>query len=183
MLRVFVSKVAYFSFWVTYTFTLTFIICACTFGILKTFQVHRRMYSIRRNRALQSRRLTKTLMFISLLALLSWIPIIVMNTLEAINVSDRKRDECYFIICLIAFHKQRVHSAVDIFGLCIHWHQFSPPPPHPPSPKIILYALFRESSFTLCFACWCANLLRSNFEDREVIFNSSFELYVICLRR
>ena len=89
VLRVFVSKVAYFSFWVPYTFTLTFIICACTFGIWKTFQLHR-MSSIRRNRALQSRRLTKTLMFISLLALLSWIPIIIMNTLEAINVSANK---------------------------------------------------------------------------------------------
>lgn len=90
VLRVFVSKVAYFSFWVPYTFVLTFIICACTFGIWKTFQAHRRMSSIRRNRALQSRRLTKTLMFISLLALLSWIPIIIMNTLEAINVSVNK---------------------------------------------------------------------------------------------
>lgn len=90
VLRVFVSKVAYFSFWVPYTFTLTFIICVCSFGIWKTFQLHRRMSLIRRNRALQSRRLTKTLMFISLLALLSWIPIIVMNTLEAINVSANK---------------------------------------------------------------------------------------------
>ena len=90
VLRVFVSKVAYFSFWVPYTFILTFIICACTFGIWKTFQLHRRMSSIRRNRALQSRRLTKTLMFISLLALLSWIPIIIMNTLEAINVAANK---------------------------------------------------------------------------------------------
>ena len=90
VLRVFVSKLAYFSFWVTYTFTLTFIICACTVGIWKTFQLHRRSSSIRRNRALKSRRLTKTLMFISLLALLSWIPIIIMNTLEAINVSVNK---------------------------------------------------------------------------------------------
>ena len=90
VLRVFVSELAYFSFWVPYTFILTFIICACTFGIWKTFQAHRRMSSIRRNRALQSRRLTKTLMFISLLALLSWIPIIIVNTLEAINVSANR---------------------------------------------------------------------------------------------
>ena len=88
--RVFVSKVAYFSFWVTYTFALTFIICACTFGIWKTFQLHRRMSSIRRNRALQSRRLTKTLMLVSLLALMSWIPIIIINILEATNVSVNK---------------------------------------------------------------------------------------------
>ena len=90
LLRVFVSKVAYFSFWVPYTFILTSIICACAFGIWKTFQLHRRMSSIRRNTALQSRRLTKTLMLISLLTLLSWIPIIVMNTLEALNVSVNK---------------------------------------------------------------------------------------------
>lgn len=99
VLRVFVSKLAYFSFWVTYTFTLTLIICACTFGIWKTFQLHRRMSSIRRNRALRSRRLTKTLMFISLLVLLSWIPIIIMNTLEAINVSVNKN--VYYLAILL----------------------------------------------------------------------------------
>ena len=97
--RVFVSKVAYFSFWVTYTFTLTLIICACTFGIWRTFQLHRRTSSIRRNTALQSRRLTKTLMLISLLALLSWIPIIVMNTLEALNISANKN--IYYLTVLL----------------------------------------------------------------------------------
>ena len=99
VLRVFVSKVAYFSFWVTYTFTLTLIICACTFGIWRTFQLHRRMSSIRRNKALRSRRLTKTLMFISLLALLSWIPIIIMNTLQAISVSANKN--IYYLTVLL----------------------------------------------------------------------------------
>ena len=35
---------------------------------------------------------------------------------------------------LFAFDKERVHNAVeiDIFGLCIHRHQFAPPPPPPP---------------------------------------------------
>ena len=32
---------------------------------------------------------------------------------------------------IIAFDKERAHNAVeiDIFGLCIHRHQFAPPPP------------------------------------------------------
>jgi len=38
-------------------------------------------------------------MFISLLALLSWIPIIVMNTLEAINVSANKN--FYYLAVLL----------------------------------------------------------------------------------
>ena len=98
VLRVFVSKVAYFSFWVPYTFTLTFVICACSIGIWRKFE-HRRIPSIRQNRTLQSRRVTKTLMFISLLALLSWIPIIILNTLEAINVSVNKN--IYYLAVLL----------------------------------------------------------------------------------
>ena len=98
VLRIFVSKVAYFSFWVSYTFALTFVICVCSIGIWRRFE-HRRIPSIRQNRALQSRRLTKTLIFISLLALLSWIPIIILNTLEAINVSVNKN--IYYLAVLL----------------------------------------------------------------------------------
>jgi len=90
VLRVFVYEVAYYSLWVTYTFTLTFIICVCTLGIWRKFE-NRRMPSLtQQNRALQSRRLTKTLMLVSLLALMSWIPIIIINILEATNVSVNK---------------------------------------------------------------------------------------------
>ena len=87
VLRVFVSKVAYYSFWVAFTFTLTLIICACTFGVWRKFENRHMSSQTRQNRALQSRRLTKTLMLICLLALMSWIPLIIINTLEATNVS------------------------------------------------------------------------------------------------
>ena len=99
LLRVFVSKLAYYSFWVPYTFTLTFIICACTFDIWRHFE-NRRLYSLtQRDRALQSRRLTKTLMLISLLALMSWIPLIIINTLDATNVSVNKN--FYYLVVLL----------------------------------------------------------------------------------
>ena len=115
VLRVFVSKAAYFSFWVPYTFILTFIICACTFGIWRTFQLHRRMSSIRRNTALQSRRLTKTLMLISLLALLSWIPIIVMNTLEATDVPVNKN--LYYIAVLLNVSNCYINPVVYVLRI------------------------------------------------------------------
>ena len=99
VLRVFISEVAYYSFWVTHTFTLTFIICACTFGIWRIFE-NRRMPSLtQHNRALQSRHLTKTLMLISLLALMSWIPLIIINTLEATNVSVNRN--LYYLAVLL----------------------------------------------------------------------------------
>ena len=90
VLRVFVSKVAYYSFWVAFTFTLTLIICACTFGVWRKFENRHMSSQTRQNRALQSRRLTKTLMLICLLALMSWIPLIIINALEATNVSVNK---------------------------------------------------------------------------------------------
>ena len=99
LLRVFVSEVAFFSFWVTYTFTLTFIICACTSGIWRKFENRALSSLTKHNRALQSRRLTKTLMLISVLALMSWIPLIVMNTLDATNVSVNKN--LYYLAVLL----------------------------------------------------------------------------------
>ena len=99
VLRVFVSEVAYYSFWVTHTFILTFIICACTFGIRRIFENRLMSPLTQQNRALQSRHLTKTLMLISLFALMSWIPIIIINTLEAKNVSVNKN--LYYLAVLL----------------------------------------------------------------------------------
>ena len=99
VLRVFVSEVAYYSFWVTYIFTLTFIICACTFGIWRIFENRRKSLSSQQNRALQNRHLTKTLVLISVLAFISWIPIIIINTLEATNVSVNKK--LYYLAVLL----------------------------------------------------------------------------------
>ena len=99
VLKVFVSEVAYCSFWVTHTSILTFIICACTFGIWRIFE-NRPMSSLtQQNRTFQSRHLTKTLMLISLFALMSWIPIIIINTLEATNVSVNKN--LYYLAVLL----------------------------------------------------------------------------------
>lgn len=58
----------------------------CNFSIWRKFQ-HVRTFPMQQNRASQNQRLVKTLLLISILALLSWIPLIIMNTLFVFNRS------------------------------------------------------------------------------------------------
>ncbi len=67
-------------------FILTFIICVCNIGIWRKFQ-HGIVPSQQQNRALQKKRLTKTLLFLSVLALLSWLSFIILTCLVAQDVS------------------------------------------------------------------------------------------------
>ena len=59
---------------------LTFTICGCNIGIWKKFQ-QEGVPSQQKNRASQNRRLTKMLLLVSVLALLSWLPLIILNCL------------------------------------------------------------------------------------------------------
>ena len=56
----------------------TVIICGCNFAIWIKFK-HENVASTQQNREAQNIRLTKTLMFVSILTLLSWLPLIVVN--------------------------------------------------------------------------------------------------------
>ena len=60
---------------------LVLIICGCNIGIWIKWQHGRIRPSQGRNRDLQNRRLTSTLMFVSILALLSCLPVIILNYL------------------------------------------------------------------------------------------------------
>ena len=68
--------------WVPYTLILTIIICGCNVGIWRKFQ-QVSVASQQQNKAALNKRLTKTLLFVSVLALLSWLPLIVLNVLIA----------------------------------------------------------------------------------------------------
>ena len=63
---------------------LTIIVCVCNIGIWKNSK-HGRFTSQQQNRALQSKRLTKTLLYVSMLALVSWLPLLIMNILISIT--------------------------------------------------------------------------------------------------
>ena len=72
--------------WTPYALLVTFIICAFNFSIWRKFQ-HGRVASQQQNRALHNKRLTKTLLIASCLALLSWLPLIITNVLDVNGIS------------------------------------------------------------------------------------------------
>ena len=64
--------------------TLLLIVCGCNFGIWRNFR-HRRIASEQPIRDLQNRRLTKTLLLVSIIALISWLPGITVNVLRIVH--------------------------------------------------------------------------------------------------
>ena len=64
-----------------YTLTLILIICGCNIGIWQKFQTERVAASHQESRDLQNKRLTKTLLIVSGLTLLAWLPLVLLNLL------------------------------------------------------------------------------------------------------
>ena len=64
----------------SFSLILLFIVCGCNIGIWRKLQ-HGRVASQQQNRASQIQRLTKTLLFVSSVALLSWLPFIILYSL------------------------------------------------------------------------------------------------------
>jgi len=100
--------------WTPYTLILILVICGCHIGIWRKFR-HGRVASQQESKALQNKRLTKTLMFVSTLALLSWTPLIVLSCLHALTISIPWR---YFTIANIQnFSNSFVNPIVYAFKI------------------------------------------------------------------
>ena len=87
LLKIFASGGAYCWLWVQFTSSLIIIICGCNIGVWRKFQKRR---LTPHTKSSQKRQLTKTLLLISLLTLLSWSPIILLNIFRAVNYSVNK---------------------------------------------------------------------------------------------
>ena len=74
----------------SYIFTVTCIICGCNIAIWRKFQ-HGDVISQQKNRYVQNVRLTKTLIFASILNLLCWIPLAIVNGIDHESVLIRMR--------------------------------------------------------------------------------------------
>ena len=68
-------------FWGPYTLILILITCGCNIGIWQKFQTERVAASHQESRDLQNKRLTKTLLIVSGLTLLAWLPLVLLNFL------------------------------------------------------------------------------------------------------
>ena len=64
-----------------HTLILILITCGCNIGIWKKFQTGRVAASHQESRDLQNKRLTKTLLIVSGLTLLAWLPLVLLNLL------------------------------------------------------------------------------------------------------
>ena len=69
-------------FWGPYTLILILITCGCNIGIWQKFQTERVAASHQESRDLQNKRLTKTLLIVSGLTLLAWLPLVLSNLLR-----------------------------------------------------------------------------------------------------
>ena len=63
-------------FWIPYAVTLLLLLCSCNIGIWRKSQ-HRAVVS--QQNIVNSQRLTKTLLFVSMLSLICWLPLVVLN--------------------------------------------------------------------------------------------------------
>ena len=64
--------------WMSYVLIITFIICGCNIGIWRKFR-RGNISTQHQNRDSQNKHLTKTLLLLSILALLTWIPLVILN--------------------------------------------------------------------------------------------------------
>ena len=96
--------------WVSFGLTLTFIICGCNIGIWRKFQ-DGPVAVQQESRALQNKRLTKTLMFVSVLALLSWLPLIIVEVLLfVLDVPVPSR--CFLVASILNYSNSFVNPVV-----------------------------------------------------------------------
>ena len=113
------------SVWTPYLLTLIFVICGCNIGIWRKFR-HGSVASQQPSRDLLNKDLTKTLMLVSILASLSWLPLVIMNCLD---INDVQIPETFY----------------DLVNVINYSNSFANP---------VLYALrlpeFREA-WALCF--------------------------------
>ena len=98
--------------WMSFPLLFLFIVCACNIGICRTF--HKRKVSPQQGtRASQTQRLTVTLLLVSTVSLLSWLPLVTANYIFYVkNIIIPKRDLIYNIINILNFSNCFVNAVV-----------------------------------------------------------------------
>ena len=94
---------------------LTVIICVCNIAIWRNFQ-RERVAAQQRNGASRNRRLTKTLLLMSILALLCWLPIIILNVLIYITKTSIPR-KFYLMVNILNYSNSLVNPIVYVFRI------------------------------------------------------------------
>ena len=94
---------------------LTIIVCVCNIAIWRSFQ-HQSVASQHRNGASRNRRLTKTLLLVSILALLCWLPIVILNILIYITKTSIPW-KFYYMVNILNYSNSFVNPIVYVFRI------------------------------------------------------------------
>ena len=94
---------------------LTIIVCVCNIAIWRSFQ-HESVASQHRNGASRNRRLTKTLLLVSFLALVCWLPIIILNILIYITKTSIPW-KFYYMVNILNYSNSFVNPIVYVFRI------------------------------------------------------------------
>ena len=98
--------------WMSFPLLFLFIVCFCNIGIHRTFH-KRKVSSQQGNRASQTQRLTVTLLLVSTVSLLSWLPLVIANYIFYVkNIIIPKGLLIYNIINILNFSNCFVNSVV-----------------------------------------------------------------------
>ena len=93
------SPKAALSVWAVVLYITVFTLCVCNIGIWRKFQKTNVAFS-QQNRTVQNQRLTKTLLFVSAAAVLSWIPFVTLYHLIMVHEVSISMKVFYFAIFL-----------------------------------------------------------------------------------
>ena len=94
---------------------LTIIVCVCNIAIWRNFQ-NESVASQHRNGASRNRRLTKTLLLVSILALVCWLPIIILNILVYITKTSIPRT-FYYMVNILNYSNSFVNPIVYVLRI------------------------------------------------------------------
>ena len=98
--------------WMFFPLLFLFIVCLCNIGIYRTFH-KRKVSSHQGNRASQTQRLTITLLLVSTVSLLSWLPLVTVNYIFHVkNITIPKLFLIYNIVTILNFSNCFVNSVV-----------------------------------------------------------------------
>ena len=107
-----ISEKAAIYAWMSFPLLFLFIVCACNIGICRTFH-KRKVCSQQGNRESQTQRLTVTLLLVSTVSLLSWLPLVTANYIFYVkNIIIPKRGLIYNIINILNYSNCFVNSTV-----------------------------------------------------------------------
>ena len=107
-----ISNIAAIYAWMSFPLLCLFIVCLCNIGIYRTFH-KRKVSSQQGNRASQTQRLTVTLLLVSTVSLLSWLPLVTANYIFVVqNITIPKGFLIYNIINILNFSNCFVNSVV-----------------------------------------------------------------------